>query len=124
MKSAKFSEVALGLMIFSSFVLAGDQLSQKDLKVLEKHCENGNFVVCTDLGTIYSSKRYVQKTDIEKAIKFYKIACDRYNYAKACGELGDIYMNFVDKYNALEYYKKSCSLGGGCAAYNYFRNEP
>lgn len=92
--------------------------------MLEKHCENGNFVVCTDLGTIYSSKRYVQKIDIEKAIKFYKIACDRYHYAEVCGKAGNMYINLVDKYNALEYFRRSCDLGGGCAAYNYFRNEP
>lgn len=92
------------------FLMMFSILGAKDLKELEKLCESKSYQACLSIANAYDSKSQTQK-----AITYYKKACDL-NDANACGVVATTYLYGIndikqDFDKALKYYNKACKLG-------------
>lgn len=105
-----------------------------DAAVLDKVCQAGNGVVCSNLAFAYSYARSsapkkfpgaetggtricIYGKNQEKAIFYAELGC-KYDSADACMTLGYYYNIKKDDCRSFEANKKACSLGGDSYCYN------
>ena len=99
----------------------------EDIGALQKACDDGNAISCSNLGFLYANGRGVRQ-DYKKASELYFKACDM-GYADGCYNLGVSYDNGQgvrqDKRTAKEYFGKACDLGdqGGCDKYKILNEQ-
>jgi len=84
---------------------------KESIKYLKESCKYKYPIGCHSLGNIY-----LEQHDYNSYIKYLKIACDRYNYAPSCNDLGyeykySNYINFRNNDKSKNYFQKSCKLG-------------
>ncbi len=112
------------LTVQELYLIGKKYQNKKDYKKANIHflkaCKNNNIKSCEFIAWNYENGLGI-KTDIEKSMKYYKIACDN-NSGYSCNKRGYIIdtklgNNYINKlYTARSFFKKSCDLkfGLGC----------
>ena len=114
-RAAKLDHAGANYMIGNMYVrkLLGSG-SNEELQMgydyLKKSYELGNVAACNLIGNMYLNGTYPLKKDIDKAITYYKKACEN-NYAYAFNNLGKLEENRGNLKEAFEYYLISADLG-------------
>lgn len=120
-KSVKFLEKSCEKNLLKAcYLLSKIYLKDKKdidmaIQYLDKSCKLNSSSACLYIGYMYYSGKEVKK-DKNKALKYFKYACDNLKSSKGCSLTGIIYYRKRDYINSVCYLNRGCSLkdGSGC----------
>ena len=83
-------------LLFLGLLLSGILLNAGELEEIQEACNNNDLQKCVELGEAHLLGMYDLKENSNKAIEFYKKACDG-NLSTGCGSLASYYKDGFDK---------------------------
>ncbi len=104
-----------GCYLLAKIYLKDSKNIDKALNYLDKSCKLDIENACLYIGYVYYSGKGVKK-DKNKALEYFKYACDKLNSGKGCSLSGIIFYGKKESINSICYLKKGCDLkdGSGC----------